>query len=137
MTNGDWQKAIALCKRYLAKKPFELKKLNLLYYACKTTGDTVGQRIYADKIKKIAFAILSSGDGLSTNSGLHVIEISDEYSIIHMLGYEYTGDKELRGDRCDYLGLKENDDQIKGLYFDLKQLFVAYQQILDGSQAGK
>jgi len=134
---NDWVEVIRLCKLYLEKRPFELKKLNLIYFALKNLGDTAQERVYADKIKKIAYAILSSGDGLSENSGLHVVEISDEYSIINMLGYEYTGQKELRGDRCDYLELSDNAEHLPGMYFDLKQLFIAYQKVLDGAQAGK
>ncbi len=133
----DWEQVIQLSERYLDKFPFDLKKLNLVYFACKQTGNRVLQRESVDKIKKLAHVILSSGDGLSETSALHVIQISDEYSIINMLGYEYNGQRELRGDRCDYLNLKENEDRVQGLYFDLKQLFIQYQKKMNGSQAGK
>lgn len=136
MTRQDWLQVIRLSKRCLEKKPFELKKLNLVYFASKNIGDTKQQRIYQDKIKKIAYAILSSGDGQTEESALHVLQISDEYSLINMLGYEFNGQRELKGDRCDYLTLKDNPDNVNGLYFDLKQLFVEYEKMLGGAQAG-
>lgn len=137
LTKSDWQNVIRLSKGCLEKKPFELKKLNLVYYAAKNLGDQKQVRIYQDKIKKIAYAILSSGDGRTEETAMHVLQVSDEYSLINMLGYEYNGQRELKGDRCDYLTLKTNEDNISGLYFDLKQLFTQYEKMLSVTQAGK
>ncbi len=123
----DWRLVIRLLNKCLERNPFELKKLNLMYFAYKNLGDDLHQHIYKDKIQKIAYTILSSGDGESEETALHVLQVSDEYSLINMLGYKFNGKREMRGDRCDYLTLEANDDDIQGLYFDLKQVFAEYE----------
>ncbi|MBA3827942.1 MAG: DUF4919 domain-containing protein [Taibaiella sp.] len=134
---AEWQSVIRMDKKALVTRPFDLKKLNLLYVGYKMSGDSTNVRLYSDKIRKIAFAILSSGDGQSEETALHVLQVSDEYALINMLGYEYSGHQQLTGAECDYLTLKDNTDNVKGLYFDVKQIFNSYKRILDGSMSIK
>jgi len=137
MSTKDWTKVLALDKQYLSQRPFELKKLNIAFMAYKKLGDSAMANIYLDKVRKIAYAILSSGDGQSEATALHVLQISDEYSLINMLGYEFGGTQELTTSQCDFLSLKDNPENIKGLYFDVKQIFKGYERSMIGSSAQK
>lgn len=133
MTRQDWEAVLAADTMYLKQRPFELKKLNIALMAYKKLGDSAMANIYLDKIRKVAYAILSSGDGQSESTALHVLEISDEYSLINMLGYEFGGTQELTQTHCDFLSLKDNPENIKGLYFDVKQIFKEYERTLVGT----
>lgn len=137
LTPADWKNIVRIDKQYLLTRPFELKKLNLLYLAYKHLGDTADAAIYFDKIKKIAYTILSSGDGQSETTAMHVLEVSDEYSLINMLGYQFGGQQYLTNSDCDYLTLKENPDNLKGLYFDVKQILAGYEKILGNAMTSK
>ncbi|MGN6569139.1 MAG: DUF4919 domain-containing protein, partial [Flavipsychrobacter sp.] len=129
----DWAAVLAADTMYLKERPFELKKLNIAFMAYKKLGDSAMANIYLDKVRKVAYAILSSGDGQSEATALHVLEISDEYSLINMLGYEFGGTQELTQAHCDFLSLKDNPENIKGLYFDVKQIFKEYERTLVGT----
>ncbi len=137
LSKEQWQTVIRLEKKSLQNDPFELKKLNVMFIAYKKTGDSLNAGVYLDKIKKIAFTILSSGDGQSDTTGLHVLSISDEYAMVKILGYEYGGEQQLTNGQCDYLTLKDNNDNVKGLYFDVKQILKGYQKLYGDVTSGK
>ena len=133
MSKQDWEAVLKVDTQYLRQRPFELKKLNIAFMAYRKIGDSAMANIYLDKVRKIAYAILSSGDGQSETTALHVLQISDEYSLINMLGYEFGGTQELTGSDCDFLTIKDNPENIKGLYFDVKQIFKGYQHAITGA----
>lgn len=133
MGKQDWVAVLKIDTQYLKQRPFELKKLNIAFMAYRKLGDSAMANIYLDKVRKIAYAILSSGDGQSETTALHVLQISDEYSLINMLGYEFGGTQELTTSQCDFLSLKENPENIKGLYFDVKQIFKGYERAVTGA----
>lgn len=70
------------------------------------------------KIRLLTDAILSSGDGLTEESAFYVINIPQEYDILNMIGFEFGGSQSLIKTN-DYLTVKENPANIKGLYFDI------------------
>jgi len=72
--------------------------------------------------------ILASGDGMSETTAFHVLNVSHEYDILNILGYEFSGNQKLTEGKCDYLSLKDNNDQVHGLYFDVKQIFKGYER---------
>lgn len=130
LDTSDLKKIVSQSKQYLDKFPFDLKKLNLVYVASRELGDSINTHIYLDKARNVAFAILSSGDGLSKQTAFHVISLPDEYAMIKMLGYEYSGGQELSGDNCNYLGILNNIDEIPGFYFNAKPVFNSIPQAM-------
>jgi hypothetical protein len=129
LKEDQWRQVIALEERHLQQSPFDLRDLNTIKFAYRQIGDSQMARLYLFKIRMIARTILSSGDGQGETSAFHVISIPHEYDMIHILGYEFGGEQQLTANQCDFLSLKENDDQMTGLYFDVKQLFRAYPQL--------
>ena len=130
---NDWKEIIRLGTANLHKNPFDLKGLNIVWIAHRHTGDSATARIYFDKLKKLVQTILSTGDGLSEATAFHVVNVSHEYDILNILGYEFGGNQKLTDTKCDFLSLKTNNDNIGGLYFDVKQIFKGYRKNLNGT----
>ena len=128
LTTEEWKEVIRMGKTNLEKNPFDLKGLNIVWVAHRHTGDSATARLYFDKLKKLVQTILSTGDGMSETTAFHVLNVSHEYDIINILGYEYGGDQNLTEGKCDYLSLKTNEDNLKGLYFDVNQIFQGYRK---------
>ena len=128
LTDDDWQTILRLAEENLKQNPFDLKGLNIVWLANQRTGNNEAAAIYLNKLKKLVQTILSSGDGITENTAFHVLNISHEYDIIHILGYEFGGQQELTPEKCDYLSLKDNSDNVHGLYFNVQQIFKGYEK---------
>jgi len=130
LAEGDWSEIIRLGTTNVNKNPFDLKGLNIVWVAYRQTGDSIMALVYFDKLKKIVQTILSTGDGLSEETAFHVVNVSHEYDILNILGYEFGGNQKLTEGKRDFLSLKSNPDNIEGLYFDVNQIFKGYEQHL-------
>jgi hypothetical protein len=130
----EWNNIIRLGRANIQKNPFDLKGLNIVWVAYRQTGDSATARLYFDKLKKLVQTILSTGDGMTEATAFHVLNVSHEYDILNILGYEFGGNQNLTDAKCDYLSLKTNDDNLSGLYFDVKQIFKGYQKSLIGKE---
>ncbi|HRO43301.1 MAG TPA: DUF4919 domain-containing protein [Flavipsychrobacter sp.] len=128
LDNEDWKEVIRLGTANVNKNPFDLKGLNVVWIAHQHMGDSAVAKIYFDKLKNLVQTILATGDGLSEQTAIHVVNVSHEYDILNILGYEFGGAQKLTDGKCDFLSLKTNDDKIDGLYFDVKQIFKGYEQ---------
>jgi hypothetical protein len=117
---------INLIKYYLlthAEIPFNLKTINALYNLYTDLQDP--KAVYYDqKMNKIAYTIYTTGDGKSTKTGFHVNAISDEYTMLSLLGYKFGASQSLI-ERCDYLKVAENKNGVKGIYFDVSKILEA------------
>ena len=128
LASADWKEIIRLGTNNVKKNPFDLKALNIIWIAHRNTGDSATARLYFDKLRKLVQTILSSGDGLTEETAFHVLNVSHEYDILNILGYEFGGKQKLTDNKCDFLTLKTNDDNIAGLYFDVRQIFKGYEK---------
>ena len=126
---GDTVLLIAYEKKILEQSPFSLRNLNILSYAYYKKGDPISTLINF-KIRSIAQTVLSTGDGKTVNSGYHVIAISDEYDMLELLGLQFGGSQSLIGN-CDYLKVKDNSYDIKGIYFDATKILEAESKLFD------
>ena len=122
---SDLNKAIKFLLAYLEANPFDTRKLYDVYSAYNLLGDSVSGVPYAKKALGIGKAIFSTGDGLTKKTAYHVMNVSAEYFILFALDYEYNGDRLLTEEWCDYLEVKENDEGVKGVYFDVTRLRMA------------
>ncbi len=125
----DWKKLIHYSEQFLEQSPFSLETLYMLYVGYQKTGAAGKSRMYEHKLAGIVRAILSTGDGATEESGYFVLQVADEYAMISLLGFEYGGQQSLTAQQCDYLTLKDNESHVKGIYFDVKQLFKGYEKM--------
>lgn len=118
LTEIDYDQIISYGDSILKTCPFDLRILNYQNIVFDKRGITNRMINSSAKIRIITNAILSSGDGLTEETALYVTAISHEYDIINILGFEFGGSQSLIK-TYDYLTVKENNDKIKGLYFDI------------------
>lgn len=119
----DFDKALKISEEIINAEPFNMRVYNVMLYILDNKKD----KLYFDKIyfrmKCIIDAILKSGDGRTEETPLYVIEVSHEYDILNIIGFEYGGEQSLSKSGLDYLKLKENKVNLKGLYFDVSPSF--------------
>lgn len=70
-------------------------------------------------------AVLSSGDGKTKESSIHIINPVNEYEFIDLIGFEYAGKEYLLENQFDYLALNENSYDLPGMYFDVSPCLKA------------
>ena len=121
-TNEDRRQLIKYYKEELSSAPFKLGTINALANLYEKLGDPKAE-VYIHNLRMLCNLILSTGDGLTLKSGFHVNNISDEYSLLSVLGLEFGGEQSLISD-CDYLKVAENDQHIKGIYFNVAQILL-------------
>lgn len=120
LNNQDLHNIIRFGIAYLHKVPFDLKRLNLVFVAAKECGDEQTAQIYLNKVRMLALTVLTTGNGLSEETPFFVISKSDENAMINILGYKPNGTQNRTTTR--YLTVEANEDNLEGLYFDMKNL---------------
>jgi hypothetical protein len=117
-------------KELIKTDPMNLRSTSRLFSLYKKLGDTVNSMYYQFKLEMLARVIFSTGDGRTDSTGIHVLEVGDEYTLLSLLGIEFDGTQTLTANQCDYLKVKPNDYGLEGMYFDVKQIFKGYAEMM-------
>lgn len=115
----DFKKIITFGNQILSENPFDLRVLNYQLYAYEKMQEKDNYIKKLTQFSIIVDAILSSGDGTSKENAFYVINVSHEYDILNIIGFEFVGSQSLIAGQYDYLKVKENNFKIDGLYFDI------------------
>ncbi|MFN8342988.1 MAG: DUF4919 domain-containing protein [Cyclobacteriaceae bacterium] len=116
----DYDNVIELELKALKEFPFYLRGLNFLAYIYHLKGDEAMSAKVARRFRGVVKALLSTGDGKTCESGIHVLSINHEYVLLNLFGFR-SKSQALTGD-CDYLALDKNEDEVEGLYFNVRAL---------------
>lgn len=130
-TPNDYQELIEMEKRILMKFPFNLREVSLLAKAYEETGQMELAAAMHDKFRKITEAILSTGDGKTKETAMHVIMNSHEYDILHYLGLEYNNETAQTESTYELLSVKPNKYNLEGIFFNIKKMFEHEARILE------
>jgi len=122
LQNNDYEEIVRLVSHSLGGFPFDLKQMNLLAYATQMKGDTLRARKIRDQFGQLVRAIMSSGDGKTCATGIHVIAVSHEYVILKLFQFEFKS-QSLTPDLCDYLHVIKDKRAVDGIYFNIKKLW--------------
>ena len=129
LSDKQRQKLIELEEEVLEETPFSMRDLYLVLNLYSEAGDSVKVAASRTKLVGVAKAIQSTGDGLTDSTAYYVICVADEYDIIGLLGYRRGGAQKLipaHGSKFDYITLADNDEHIRGLYFNIDLVFAGY-----------
>ncbi|NHM04282.1 DUF4919 domain-containing protein [Flavobacterium celericrescens] len=118
-STDDFKKIIEFGNQILSENPFDLRVLNYQLYAYEKMQEKDNYMKKLTQFTIIVDAILSSGDGTSKENAIYVINVSHEYDILNIIGFEFGGSQSLIAGQYDYLKVKENKFKIDGLYFDI------------------
>ena len=124
LSRSEWLRVIGYVYKYMESFPFDLEKLNLLFVAYHNVNDEYYSMKYRKKLEMLIKTVLATGDGKTPETGFHVLEREDEFSLLSVLGYDFNGQQSQIPPKCDYLAVSRNADGIAGMYFDISQIFV-------------
>lgn len=122
--------AVDLSLAILDDNPFDLLAISTLSFSYLQLHDTVSYHLWNDKQNSLLDAILSSGDGDTEESAIHVINIEHEYEVLNRMGLKVEKDS-LCNDHIEYIKVKENAEDIQGLYFDFGACRSVYRRRYD------
>ena len=129
-TNGAQKtcsEAINLSKSALEDNPFDLLAISTMSFAYRQLRDTVSYRLWNDKQDALLDAIVSSGDGESEESAIHVIDLEHEYEVLNRMGLQIDADS-LCNDHVEYLKVMPNAEEVRGVYFNFGACRQAYRK---------
>lgn len=121
-----FEKLIKVSAKVLEDFPFSIRIKEYRIYAYKQLGKYKEARAEEIQASIIIDAILSTGDGTTQENSFFVINTTNEYEILDIMGFRFGGEQELIDHKYDYLTLAENSYNIKGFYFDVTRLFESF-----------
>lgn len=136
LTREDWQTVASFAKLAVDSAPYSLRAHKALFNAHRMLGDSQKFRHCMARRDGILDAIMSTGDGRTDSTAFHVASVGHEYDILGLFGLQSTR-QSLTPTLCDYLELEENKYDLKGLYFDVSQLFELRQRTWFGGEGLK
>ena len=106
----------------------------LAHKILRQTYSIVGDTINATKYKSIQFGLLNSivksGNGKTCASAWSVVQISEEYFILDMLGVELLKQStDNSGGVCDKMEVKTEEGDRKIYYFETSKVFEGYKKL--------
>jgi hypothetical protein len=122
MSESKYDSIITTTKKMLSIDYTSMTAHKILRQTYKIVGDSIN----AEKYKTIQFGLLRSivnnGDGKSCENGWPVIQISEEYFILNMLGVELKT-QSIDGGVCDRMEVVDENGETKVYYFEISNVF--------------
>lgn len=119
--------AISITNEILEDNPFDIPAIAVKSIAYLQLGDTLNYNLWRMKQEGILDAITSSGDGDTAESAIYVISVEHEYEVLNRMGLVLESDKTI-SNKVEYLKVKENPENIEGLYFNFEACRSIYKQ---------
>ena len=114
--------AAKIAGELLRESPFRLRETFIAAVAFEMSGNTRMSTIYFQFFERQVEAIMSSGDGLTKESAFVIIYIPDEYEILEVLGFIFSGSQSLIDGNYDLLKVEENQFGVTEIFFDVNRL---------------
>lgn len=129
MSNSKFDSIITITKKMLSIDYTNMTAHKILRQSFEIIGDTLN----AKKYKEIQFGLLKSivttGDGKSCQTAWSVIQVSEEYFILDMLGAElYEQSIYNYGGICDKMDVNINGEK-RTYYFEISKVFEGRKNI--------
>ena len=119
-TKKEWEKIVFLLNTSLSKEPFNFRHLYYQSIAHNALNNSVDADKNARKIWSIADALNSTGDGLSKETAIHVIAVSNEYDYLFLNNLSMQSQALINGG-YDILYLMPNEGGLEEMWFDVTQ----------------
>ncbi|UKB80296.1 DUF4919 domain-containing protein [Chryseobacterium sp. MEBOG07] len=126
ISQKDLSKGIQLFLDALDENPLDLRAMNYLAYLYHLNNDDDTAKKIAGNFHGLLGTILTSGDGLTCETGFHIISVTDEYVLLNRFQMETKAQS--HNGKCDYQEFEKGKYKIPGFYFDISRF---YGRILD------
>ena len=126
-TQSDWENALSIVNKQLAKDPASLtSRLYKLNISVKVFGEGSKESIDAyNQLTMLFYAILSTGDGQSEETAFYITSVSDEYTFMNMIGFRTKAQALVHSDNgqsYDVMDIVDEDGSESKLYFNITVL---------------
>ncbi|MEN8119936.1 MAG: DUF4919 domain-containing protein [Bacteroidota bacterium] len=121
-TTTDYKNILKITSSVLKQNPFDLDMIWITHLSYSKLRKESEAKKWLYKFDKIIETIFKSGDGLSIETAMTVIDTRHEYIILEITGFVFGGQQSLVSGHYDYLKLKKNQYRIEGLYFNVERL---------------
>jgi len=128
ISESKYDSIITTTKKMLSIDYTSMIAHKILRQTYKIVGDTIN----GGKYKTIQFGLLKSivnnGDGKSCKNGWSVIQISEEYFVLNMLGVELET-QSIDGGSCDRMEVVDENGEKKVYYFEISNILKGKQNL--------
>ena len=121
-TKEEWEKLVSLLNTSLSIEPFSCRYLYYQSVAYKALNRSIDADKNMNKIRSIVDALISTGDGLSKETAIHVIAVPSEYDYLFLNNLSMQSQVFVNGG-YDVLYLQQNEDGLEEMWFDVTQPF--------------
>jgi len=102
---------------------------NLRRQSCELTGDSIQAKKHEGILLGLLGSILMNKDGETCETGWQIIQLSEAYFIIQMLGAEILPETEVtENNNCEQF-LVKGKEQTSTIFFDIKKMQEGYQRL--------
>lgn len=119
-TKNEWEELVSLLDASLSAEPFGCRHLYYQGIAYNALNKPVDTNKNIKKIQCIVNALTSTGDGLSKETAIHVIAVSNEYDYLFLNNLSMQM-QSLENGGYDVLYLQPNEDGLEEIWFDVNQ----------------
>ncbi len=122
LSSAELEEFIKTAELKLKELPFDIRTLNILAFSYSQKEDSITSAQYKFKKKMLVKTILSTGDGKSEQTAFHVIDPVHEMDLLNELGLRFATSTNQTNVFCDYLVVHPNEENIRGIYFDVSRI---------------
>lgn len=129
MDKSEYEEIIKITKRMLSIDYTSITAHKILRQTYKIVGDTANAAKYKTIQFGLLYSIVKKGDGQTCMTAWPVIQLSEEYFILEMVGAELKKQSiDNEGGLCDKMEVKV-DGKKKTYYFETSKVFLGYKKL--------
>ena len=125
MEQSKYADIVGVAKRMLSLDYTDMEAHKILQQTYKKLGDVSNQKKYHDIEFGLLNSIVKSGDGKTCRTAWPVIQVTEEYFILAMLGAKVLGQSIDQEGPCDRIEV-QTDEGKTVYYFGISQVFKGY-----------
>jgi len=126
MAQSSYAEIVKIAKKILSVDYTDMEAHKILQQSYKALGDAAGQKKYHDIEFGLLNSIVKNGDGKTPETAWPVIQITEEYFILNMLGAKLLKQSiDNHGGVFDRMDV-ETDQGKKTYYFEISKVFKGY-----------
>lgn len=128
MEKSSYAEIAEVARKILSVDYTDMEAHKILQQTCKLLGDAAGQKKHHDIEFGLLNSIVKKGDGKTCSTGWPVIQITEEYFILNMLGAKLLQQSlDNHGGVCDRMDV-ETEKGKATFYFDVSKVFQGYKK---------
>jgi hypothetical protein len=126
MKKAKYADIVEVAKKMLSIDYTDMEAHKILQQTYKILGDAPNQKKYHDIEFGLLNSIVKNGDGKTCQTAWPVIQVTEEYFILDMLGAKVLKQSiDTTGGQCDRMEVQTNEGK-KVYYFDISKVFKGY-----------